>query len=221
MNVPSELEYSGPNQELVREVIDFAFSSRIVSGNNSNNCRDVVVTDDMVRAVDAAGELSDESRFRVAFDVNGVLLPETWPCENAFDWSEEEGWTGLRDSLIPAYIYTTDWWSWIGDHKLEIAKCEALATQHEAESQVYLYGHLRSVLPEGPLGPRGKSGYYREYIIDQVAGDMMYCAMNRAFNGSINNFWEQLLSIYFRGYWPCCWLGDWPANGKFLAWNSR
>ncbi|MBW3596073.1 MAG: hypothetical protein KY475_02230 [Planctomycetes bacterium] len=220
MCVPEELEYHGPNRELVREVMEFTFSDGIVAGVGPPEERDdITVTNDLVRAVDAAGFASDEARFMVAYKSDGILTPETWPHTGEIDWSDEEGWGGLRGSLIAEYIQTTEWYSWEHEHEAEINKCKSLAIKWTADSPMYLHDHLRQILPAGPQGPDRSIDYCREFAINEIACDMMECCKNRAFNGRTQNFWERLFAAYNQGLWPCCWLGRWPADGKLLAWR--
>ncbi len=219
MTIPAELEYQGPNANLVREVFDLAFSQRIV-GSVGPDYRDdaVVVTTDMVRGVDAAGMASDEGRFEVAFG-DEMLTPENWPYDGDVSWSDEEGWSGLRENLTTHYIKTESWYDWSADHEQELRKCKSLAVQWTADDPMHLHKHLRAVLPVGPTGPDGSEGYYQAYMVNEIASDLMQCAINRAFNGLTDNFWERLLGVYQQGLWPCCWLGRWPAERRFLAWR--
>ena len=92
MSVPNELDYRGPNSDLVREVMEFAFSDEIVAGVGPEETGDIIITNDLVRAVDAAGFASDESRFSVAWQSGHMVTPEKWPTDGEIDWNDEDGW---------------------------------------------------------------------------------------------------------------------------------
>lgn len=53
-------------------------------------------------------------------------------------------------------------------------------------------------------------------IFEDIVADLNNCAINRAVNGKIDNFFEKLFKIYKAGYVPCGWDGDYP-NGSFIA----
>lgn len=220
MTTPKELDYNGPNAELVADVLAFAFSEDILKGGPTSS-KDIVITPDIVRAVDAAGLVSEESKINVAYGNNKIALPENWPFKGEIEWIDYDGWLNLRTELELAYIRTGDWYAWSKEHKPELQIIESLAIQKTKDSPMFLFGHLEKMLPAGPKLSNGKTGYYRNYIIHEVASDLMNICKNRAFHGVNNNFWEHLLTLYMQGYWPCCWLGSWPADGKFLVWNPH
>ena len=217
---PKHLNYEGPNSDLVQEVLDFAFSTRVLSGAAATN-DSITITTDMVRAVNAAGFASDESKINVGYGSGKILLPETWPYDGEVEWIATEGWGNLRVDLGLAYIQTKGWYAWSKMHKSEIDKFLSLTLKWNEDTPMPLLYHLESRLPEGPIAPNGRIGYYRNYIVHEVASDLVEICKNRAFNGMTDNFWEQLFSMYSAGYWPCCWLGSWPTEGNFLVWNPK
>ena len=66
-------------------------------------------------------------------------------------------------------------------------------------------------------------------LIDDVAGDLKHCAMNRALHGLVpDSFWERVWQVYRQGAWPCGWEGDYPAGRMVIyqppptsSWNGN
>jgi len=188
MTIPGELEYAGPNADLVMEVIDFAFSNRIVATNTLQlQDRDRYCIEDMTKAVDMAG--GPRSR-----------------------------WLDIRSSRVADLIQTSEWWSWRRGNELELEKISRLATCPTQDARMYLHEHLRARLPSGPTGPDGTDNYFREYVINEISTDMMDCCKNRAMNGKTDNFWEQLLSCYRSGGWPCSVELQQSSADRFFVW---
>ncbi|MBA4020313.1 MAG: hypothetical protein C0483_24390 [Pirellula sp.] len=50
-----------------------------------------------------------------------------------------------------------------------------------------------------------------EELVNDVVGDLLNCAFNRAVNGT-NGFYEQLFDAYRAGGWPCGWDGNFPSG---------
>ena len=56
-------------------------------------------------------------------------------------------------------------------------------------------------------------------LIDDLAGDLMNCATNRALHGLVeDSFWEQVWRVYRQGAWPCGWEGDHP-DGRLVIYQ--
>ncbi|MFJ9288757.1 hypothetical protein [Bacillus halotolerans] len=53
-------------------------------------------------------------------------------------------------------------------------------------------------------------------FFEEIVADLNNCAINRAINGKIDNFFEKLFKIYKAGYFPCGWDRNYP-NGNFIA----
>lgn len=56
-------------------------------------------------------------------------------------------------------------------------------------------------------------------LLDDIVSDLKGCLFSRAVQGKNNEFFENILSIYLEGGWPCGWNGDWP-NGEALTYRK-
>lgn len=54
-------------------------------------------------------------------------------------------------------------------------------------------------------------------FFENVVVDLRNCAINRAINGQVQNFYEQIFNIYKAGGFPCGWNGDYPDNGEIIV----
>ena len=188
MSTPSDFDYAGPNAELVREVIDFAFSNRIVAVDALQlQVRDQFCIEDITKAVDMAG-------------------------------GPRSHWLDIRSSRVADLIQTSEWWSWRRGHEPELEKVFRLAKRPTRDARMYLHEHLRARIPSGPTGPDGTANYYREYAINEIACDLMNCCKNRAINGLTDNFWEHLFTCYQSGGWPCAFSKQRSTADRFFVW---
>ena len=188
MPTPSDFDYRGPNKDLVSEVIDFAFSDRIVAkGSFQRQERDQFFISDIVKAVDMAG-------------------------------GPKSHWQDIRSSRVADLIQTSEWWSWRTSHTTELEKISRLACCPTKGVPMHLHEHLRTRIPVGPTGPDGTGNYYREYAINEISCDLMECCKNRAFNGLTDNFWEQLFGCYLHGGWPCSYSKQRSSADRFFVW---
>jgi hypothetical protein len=159
------------------------------------------------RLLSAAGGSDDRPDVRVLSDINQAAAMGT---DNVFavasgDGAEEDleyTWSDLLDNLTAEFIYTSDWYEWKRQHH---TAWEKLAWPFRHTTLEHFQGRL----------PREFIGHVGEEVWDVL----LRCAENRAFNGKTDNFWEQLLRLYFEGLWPCGWEGRWPKPGRFIAWR--
>ena len=64
-----------------------------------------------------------------------------------------------------------------------------------------------------------KSSFSSNFF-NEVVADLNNCAINRAINGEISNFFEDLFEVYQSGAIPCGWKGNYP-EGKIVAYKYK
>jgi hypothetical protein len=57
-------------------------------------------------------------------------------------------------------------------------------------------------------------------LLDDIVADLKGCIYSRLFQGISNPFFEEILTIYRSGGWPCGWDGDWP-EGNLLTYRQE
>lgn len=212
------LIYDGPNAALVNEVIACAFGPSVLTGTGAYEApQPITVITNMRAAVDAAGGVGSRGRIRIERSEMQRLMN----LQDLTGYELELDWHDLQSNLLARFIWTSQYYPWNRKHESQLEPIKVMAMRlHDTCPPVpLLIAYLTRRLPDGPVGPDRRPGYYREYIAEQAACDLMYCAENRAFNGLTDNYWEMLFRTYRAGLWPCGWDGTWPAPGKLLAWR--
>jgi hypothetical protein len=215
MRDDDRIDFDGPNAALVNEVIAFARGDGVFAGvADLGRCRyPVRLVADMRRAVDAAGGVGRIGRFRVAAEEHRRLTN----CALGDEGGSECIWYDLQSILVARQIWTTEYYAWRKVHSAAVGVIRSMGTGDP--ERVAFRAILRDRLPEGPAGPDGTRGYYRQYVVEQAESDLIHCAENRAFNGPNDNHWERLFEAYRAGVWPCGWQGAWPS-GRLLVWQA-
>jgi hypothetical protein len=214
----------GEHTPLVEEVIDFAFGRGVLSATGpAKDTTDAWVTNDLLLAIELNGGEGEHARFRLAADVDdsdwgntdllghNILTGEDLTVGEVRDelaWT----WQDLTENLVAELIWTAAYWERpdrkaIGDPLFQVF--------HDSPLERQLAGRLRESLPW--VEPLEGWGHCGEQVAHNAVTDLWYCAENRAFNGSTDNFWERLFRLYRQGVWPCGWRGVYPGPGKFVA----
>jgi hypothetical protein len=216
----------GEHTALVEEVIDFAFSGRVLFATGpAEETEEAWITNDLRLAVEANAGEEGISRFRMAPEVdvagwgNTELLGHNLASGGDLrvdDAAEDLFWTwhDLTENLVAELIWTTEWHrSPVQQrfHNLLFAKFIRSPLEKE------LRRHLDDILP--PARPLEGWGKCAEHLANNMVSELWYCAENRAFNGRPDNFWERMFRLYQRGVWACGWRGFYPCPGKFIAYR--
>jgi hypothetical protein len=207
------MNYSGPNTNLVNEVLEFALSDLVFGARGpEEDSTGLLIINDMRRAVDAAGGQGPEAFFRA-----GIV----WDNGRRLD-GDDLTWHDLCENLIAKYIWRTEWYQW---RERNADSQDLLVAYHPYFGEIQR--HFATLLPDGPPGPGSlwdphadrHIGYYRDYIARDATDVFSYIAQNRAYNGMTDNFWEQLFQLYKAGLWPCGWQGSYPDDGRLMVWR--
>jgi hypothetical protein len=216
----------GEHTALVEEVIDFAFSGRVLFAfGPAEETESAWITDDLRLALEANAGDSEISRFQIApqQDItdwgNANLLGHNMATGDDLrvaDVAEELswGWQDLTENLVAECIKTREYWQRPGRKAL-----------HDQLSKRFLASSLERDLRRRLIGllPVAQSLPGWENCADHVANNMVaelwYCAENRAFNGLTDNIWERMFRLYQQGVWPCGWRGVFPTPGKFIVYR--
>jgi hypothetical protein len=217
----------GEHTALVEEVIDFAFSGRVLFAvGPAEETASAWITDDLRLALEANAGDGAISRFRMApeQDVgswgNSDLLEHnmaTGADLRIEDVAEDLSWTwhDLTENLAGC-IRTGKYW--------ERPDCEALHGRLfkrfiSSSLEKDLRCRLVEILPVVAPLPGWKN--CADHLANNMVSELWFCAENRAFNGLTDNFWERMFQLYQQGMWPCGWYGVFPSPGKFVAYRRR
>jgi hypothetical protein len=159
------------------------------------------------RLLSAVGGSEDRPCVRILTDISqaaAIGTDNVFAVDSGEDSEEdlEYTWGDLLDNLAAELIYTSDWYEWQRQHQIAWEKL-AWPFGHTTLE------HFRWRVP----------GEFVGHVGEEVWDVLRRCTENRAFNGKTENFWEQLLGLYFEGLWPCGWEGRWPEPGRFIAWR--
>jgi hypothetical protein len=216
----------GEHTALVEEVIDFAFSGRVLFAiGPAEETASAWITDDLRLAVVANAGDSEISRFRMApqQDVskwgNTDLLGHNLATDDDLRIEEVAedlpwGWHDLTENLVAELIWTSTYWQ-RPDRKGLHRPLFKRFIQSSLEKD--LRRRLVEILPATePLPGWEKCA---EHLANNMVSELWYCAENRVFNGLTDNFWERMFRLYQQGVWPCGWRGEFPSPGKFVAYR--
>lgn len=216
----------GEHTALVEEVIDFAFSGRILFAlGPAEETESVWITDDLQLALEASSGENDISRFQLApnhdlwgWGNEGLLAHNIATGDDLHieDVAEELSWTwhDLTENLVAKLIWTSAYW-----HRPDREALHGPLFKQFISSSLEkdLRRRLIEVLPVAEPLPGWK--YCADHLANEIVSELWYCAQNRAFNGLTDNFWERMFRLYQQGLWPCGWRGVFPRPGKFAAYR--
>jgi hypothetical protein len=216
----------GEHTALVEEVIDFAFSGRVLFAvGPGEETASAWITDDLGFALQANTGDSEISRFQMApqQDVSGWgntdLLGHNMATGDDLrieDVAEDLswGWHDLTENLVAELIWTSASW-----HRPDREALHGPLFKRFLSSSLEkdLRRRLTEILPAAEPLPGWQD--CAEHLANNMVSELWYCAENRAFNGLTDNFWERMLRLYQQGVWPCGWWGVFPSPGKFVAYR--
>lgn len=216
----------GEHTPLVEEVIDFAFSRRVLFATGpAEEIEDALIINDLRLAVVANAGDEAISRFRMAPEVdvsdwgNTELLGHNLASGDNLTISEVEddlswSWHDLMENLVAELIWTAEWHR---DRDQQKYHDRLYARFIKSGFEKDLRRQLQAILP--PARPLDGWGSCAEHLANNMVSELWYCAQNRAANGLTNNFWERMFQLYKQGVWACGWQGFFPRPGKFVAYR--
>jgi hypothetical protein len=216
----------GEHTLLVEEVIDFAFGRNVLSAvGPAEETADAWGTNDLRLAVELNSGEGEHARLQLAANVDSsdwgstdllghnILTGEDLAVSEVRDelaWT----WQDLTKNLVAELIWTAAYWERPDRKTIHDPLFQAF---HGSPLERQMAARFRDILPQAePLPGWGHCG---EQVAHNAVTDLWYCAENRAFNGSTDNFWERLFRLYRQGVWPCGWRGVYPEPGKFVAYR--
>lgn len=218
----------GEHTALVEEVIEFAFSGRVLFAiGPTEETSSAWITNDLQLALEANAGDSEISRNRMAprQDVskwgNTLLLGHNMATGEDLrieDVTEELSWSwyDLTENLVAKLIRTSAYWcrpDRKAQHGLLFERFIASSLEQDLRQRFV------EILPAAQPLPGWKN--CAEHLANNIATELFYCAENRAFNGPTDNFWERMFRLYQQGVWPCGWRGVFPHPGKFVAYRRK
>lgn len=75
---------------------------------------------------------------------------------------------------------------------------------------------LSGILDEISYVIRSRLDQSHKELLDDIVSDIKGCLFSRAVQGKDNEFFENILSIYLKGGWPCGWKGKWPIGDVLI-----
>ncbi|GGJ09787.1 hypothetical protein [Paenibacillus hunanensis] len=114
-------------------------------------------------------------------------------------------------------VYGEDEYTWSDIRQLETSELRRKLYEITTPSKLegledlteYIADHLRKSIPE----------QYSDFF-EVIVVDLKNCAINRIVTGKISNFYEIILHIYKSGGLPCGWQGNYPDEGKIIAYYN-
>lgn len=218
----------GEHPALVEEVIDFAFSGRVLFAvGPPEETPSAWITDDLRLALEANAGDGDISRFRIApqQDVTGSgntdLLGHniiTGDDRRTEDVAEELswGWHDLTENLVAEFIWTSQYWQQPDREALYHPLSQRFLGSSLEDD---LRRRLAEILPAAEPLPGWED--CAAHLANNTVWDLWHCAENRALNGLTGNFWQRMFRLYQQGTWPCGWRGVFPSPGKFVAYRRN
>ncbi|MED1013141.1 hypothetical protein P4T54_27165 [Bacillus mycoides] len=111
-------------------------------------------------------------------------------------------------------IFGEDEYTWSDIRQIEMGKVKGKLYKLDPSQKP---NGLEEVTEEIANGLRNQLTDSYSDFFENVVVDLRNCAINRAINGQSENFYEQIFNIYKAGGFPCGWKGDYPDNGKIIA----
>jgi hypothetical protein len=216
----------GEHTALVEEVIDFAFSGRVLFAvGPAEDTESAWITNDLRIALEANAGDGEISRFRMTpeqdvsgWGNSGLLGHNMATGDKLFieDVAEELWWHwhDLTENLVAQFIKTSAYWNRPDRktlHRLLFKRFISSSLEKD------LRRRLVAILPT--IEPLAGWKNCAEHLANNMTSELWFCAENRAFNGMTDNFWERMFRLYQQGVWPCGWRGFYPSPGRFVAYR--
>ncbi len=111
-------------------------------------------------------------------------------------------------------LYGEDEYTWSDIRQLENSEVKGKLYELDAESKPEGLEDLTEVIADilRESMPEEYSDFFENVVVD-----LKNCAINRAVNGKLDNFYETILQIYKSGGFPCGWKGNYPDEGQIIA----
>ncbi|MEM6468785.1 MAG: hypothetical protein AAF802_04395 [Planctomycetota bacterium] len=197
------IEYTGPNSELVSDVINVANLGFSPAKQPDVKLAGVEFTADLGLALDSCFDQEYEPLIGVSPRGRAMLNA------TSDDFVDGITWQDIRSNMVAAEIWTMEWYEWIREHKNAIDPLQGIDDAWESITN-QLCG--------------SSFGIERDYaasIGEDIAGILTYAAQGRAFRGTDAVFHNLLFSFCRLGFWPCGFVGVWPENGHYLLWHGK
>ncbi|WP_166243407.1 hypothetical protein [Paenibacillus turpanensis] len=138
-----------------------------------------------------------------------VKAPENLTVVNSIDEAK-------KTSLVE--VFGEDEFTWSDIRQLEMGKVKGklyrLDQSQKPEGLEDLTERISNEL--GEHIPDWLSDFFENVVVD-----LRNCAVNRAINGTENNFYDQIYKIYQSGGFPCGWNGNYPEEGNIMAFYGK
>ena len=118
--------------------------------------------------------------------------------------AQEYAWSQELDDRLP----------WVDLRERESGKL--LGKSYTSEELKVIRGNIKNAARNSEKGIEKRLKGEYEDLFDDITADLCNCAINRAFNGNIDNLFEKMFQIYKIGGWPCGWQGEYPS-GEIIA----
>lgn len=210
------LTYTGPNAELVHEVVALATSSLLHRARAHD--LDVEPVADLMTA--CRRRLDDEftvvvrspqqnAAFAVADDTIDRFVDELFD-ETEGDWP----WKEFSQILCAGELYSSCRTSLTTDDETSLRRIH----QHFylGQSSPLTLQIQETLTPFASATDAEVVGQVAKFM----AMDLTYCAESRALHGCSPTYYEYMFRHYQAGLWPAVWVGRWPVGGRFAAWTS-
>lgn len=137
--------------------------------------------------------------------INNTNLPENVMIINQYE-----------EAIRLAYdeVYGEDEYTWADIRQLEMGKVRGKLYKLDPLQKP---GNLDELTPVISNGLRQTIPEDYSDFFENITVDLRNCAINRAINGDGENFYEQIFKIYKSGGFPCGWDGEYPEEGKIIA----
>ncbi|MEK5236181.1 hypothetical protein NST99_10870 [Paenibacillus sp. FSL L8-0470] len=146
----------------------------------------------------------------IQFSNSIMEFPKTARAQNIVTINQYEE----AKRLASTEVFGEDEYTWSDIRQLEMGKVKGklykLASSQKPSGLDELTGLIADGLRSQITDP------YRDFF-ETVVVDLRNCAINRAINGEVENFYEQVFRIYKAGGFPCGWDGDYPDEGRIIA----
>ncbi|WP_342439390.1 hypothetical protein NSS79_11020 [Paenibacillus sp. FSL L8-0436] len=116
--------------------------------------------------------------------------------------------------LAGTEVFGEDEYTWSDIRQLEMGKVKGKLYKLDSSQKPRGLDELTGLIADGLRSQI--TGPYHDFF-ETVVVDLRNCAINRAINGVVENFYEQVFKIYKAGGFPCGWDGDYPDEGRLIA----
>ncbi|WP_438347711.1 hypothetical protein ACP8HI_18835 [Paenibacillus sp. FA6] len=116
--------------------------------------------------------------------------------------------------LIINEVFGEDEYTWSDIRQLEMGKVKGKLYKLEPSQKPDGLDEVTAIIADGLR--KQITDVYSDFF-ESVVVDLRNCALNRAINGEGENFYEHIFRVYKAGGFPCGWEGDYPGEGKLIA----